>query len=192
MRRGTAHQLRQVREPRVGRHQGAARLEAQVALLQVRVRRFDIGGIGDQQVKTPTRQGAVPVRGEEPHPFQAQVGSVVCCYPQRLLAGIHALHQPGVALAGQGQGDGAGARSQVQHLGVRGQGQFQRPGHQGLGLRSGYEGVRIDLELQRPELAPARQVGNGFTARPPRQQLPVVFDPLSGGFALGPGIQPGA
>ena len=144
--------------------QGGPRLEAQVALGEVRVVGGDVWRIGNDHVEL-AGDGGVPIR--EPKASGAAEA-------RRVLAGeretgwvvVHAKDGGGRSFRRERQGDGAATGAEVQHP-RGGAGAFQRGFHHAFRLRARHEGARVHPQRQAPELPLTQDVCHRLAIPPP-------------------------
>ena len=174
------------------RSQRRTRLEAQVALAQVRVVFGDVGRVGNDH--------AVDVAGHRLEPAalqqaqrQAGLVGVGARHRQGGIADVHGADIDQGAFAGDRQGDGAGAGAQVEHLTHFGRRQaFERQFHQQFGLRPRDQRVGRYRQFQRPEAAVAGDLRHRFTALAPSQQRVEVPRLAAVEHIAGVGVEPAA
>ncbi|MCY1206375.1 hypothetical protein D9M72_179410 [compost metagenome] len=151
--------------------QRAARLEAHVALVQVRIVAGHIRRVGHDQIETLARgHGLVPTALDQAD-GRRQVPGIGGRDGQRGRADVGRHHPRIAARQGDRNRDRPAARAQVQH-GGRGQaGQaFQRGLHQHLGIRPRDQHVGGHPEAVAHELAVAHQIGHGLAGQAPLGQ----------------------
>src|SRR5690606_40420108 len=68
------------------------------------------------------------------------------------------------------------AGAQITHLSRLTLAQFQGHFYQPFGIRAGYQRVRADLQVERPEALLAQQIGHRLTALAARQQREKAYD----------------
>jgi len=172
---------------------------AQAVLLQVRIGFGHVGWIAQDEVKSRVwRDGVVPVALQEVQVLQAVAAGVLTGDLERLFAQVRGSDPPMGPFAGHCQGDGAGAGAKVQDpefaLGGRSCKNFvaclQRQLHQQFGLRAGHQGCGGDLQLQRPELLFARDIGQGFARPSALQQFVKACELCCRQLPFRPGIEP--
>ena len=101
-------------------------------------------------------------------------------------------HLPAGPLARERERDRPAARAEIRHAPLGRLAQRERALHQQLGLRTRHQHRRGDREAQRPEIAPAGEIGERLAGGAPLEQVPVLPDALRVDQCLGMGLQPRA
>jgi acetyl esterase/lipase len=150
------------------RGERTARLEAKIALHEVFVHVFDVRRVaGDNVIAfAADRREPVAVVERDAQPERARVAR---CDLERRLARIHGMHGGVRALLGDGQCDGTAAGTEIKHAAAHWQASEHQL-HEQLGFRPRDQRGRCHFQRQRPEVAPAGDVGHGLPGRAARHE----------------------
>jgi len=169
--------------------QRTGRLEAHIALGQVRIGAGDIRRVANDQLEALTLQRTEPMTAQHGGVVQVQALAIALGQRDGFLHAIHGGDLPRRALAGQGQGNCAAAGAQVEHPGRGDRQQLQRGLYQQLGVRARDQGVRCDFQVELPETLLAQNIGHRLAATT-ALQVPGKFERRFTWYdALRPGVQ---
>ena len=147
------------------------RFEAHIAPAEMRVAGAHIGRVAHDQLEPHPRERGEPVTRAELHVGDTEARGVFAREAERGLGDVGGDDVEPRPLAREGERDRARAGTEIGDgpSGVRGD-MRQRLLHQQLGFGARDKRRRRDLQVQRPELAPAREIGNGLALLAPRAQ----------------------
>ena len=157
-------------------------LEAQVALPEVRIVALDVGRVAGHEVETLAGHRGEPVALANLDARRQAQGLGIPPRDRRRPGDALHRHDAGLrTFGGQRQRDGPGAGAKVEQAQGAVDGQvLEREFNQPLGLRSRDQRVRRDPQVEAPEAAPAREVGDRLAREAPIEADYVVPVPDSG------------
>ena len=161
-------------EPVGTRHQRVARLATHPRCGKTGVVLGDIRRIGDHQLETPPLEAGKPVARFERNVAEPESPGIHTGKVHRRRIAIDSEHPPRRTLARQRKRDRPTAGAEIEHIGRSRSASHQRKLDQQLGLRSRYQRVAVERDIERPERLPPEQVGDRFAGSPPFEQRKIA------------------
>src|SRR5579862_4472224 len=190
MRLRTSYQNAQALERIGARRERNRRLERERRVLEYRIVRCDVGWVAEQQIVALADERLVPGPLTELHARERERSGIDPRDSERRCRHVGGGHLPAWTLTRERERNGAGARAEIGHPPAGQRAQRECALDEQLRLRTWHQYCRGDREAQRPEIPPARQIGEGLTCSAALDERAITGERCLVDSELGVGDQP--